>query len=143
MNTTNTLTLDVVTPEAVAVSRQVPMVVIPGMEGDFGVLPGHSPLISAIRPGIIKLYDAQGAVSGRFLVTGGFAEVTPERCTILATEIFDFASTSRKDLEKRLETVKLLHTKAKNEREKLLAETEAEVVEKALGIFISELDSHH
>ena len=61
------------------------MVVVPGSEGDFGVLHGHAPLISTVRPGVIEVFQGN-KVEQRFLVVGGFAEVTPERCTVLADE---------------------------------------------------------
>jgi F-type H+-transporting ATPase subunit epsilon len=58
---------------------------VPGSEGNFGVLPGHAPLISLIRPGMIEVYEGR-TVTQRFFVVGGIAEVTPERCTVLADE---------------------------------------------------------
>ncbi len=76
---------ELVSPEKLVFSQGVDMVVIPGAEGDFGVLPRHSPLISTIRPGVIKIYD-QGQVTETIFVSGGFAEVTPARCTVLAEE---------------------------------------------------------
>jgi F-type H+-transporting ATPase subunit epsilon len=76
---------ELVTPERLLLSETVEMVVVPGTEGNFGVLPGHAPLISTIRPGMIEIYEGQ-AVTRRVFVVGGIAEVTPERCTVLADE---------------------------------------------------------
>ncbi len=76
---------ELVSPEQLLVSEDVEMVVVPGSEGDFGVLPGHSPMISTVRPGVIHVF-ASGAVSSRIFVAGGFAEVTGSRCTVLAEE---------------------------------------------------------
>lgn len=77
------VTFELVSPERIELSEAVEMVVIPGTEGDFGVLPGHSPLISSLRPGTIRVYE--GAQVTRWIfVASGFAEVTPERCTVLA-----------------------------------------------------------
>jgi F-type H+-transporting ATPase subunit epsilon len=76
---------ELVTPERLIVSTEVEMVVVPGSEGNFGVLPGHAPLISTIRPGTIDLYEGR-VVTERIFVVGGIAEVTPERCTVLADE---------------------------------------------------------
>src|SRR6516164_3541867 len=76
---------ELVSPEKLLLSEAVEMVVIPGGDGDFGVLPGHSLLISTIRPGVIDVHD-EGAVGERIFISGGFAEVTPERCTVLADE---------------------------------------------------------
>lgn len=74
---------ELVSPERLLVSQLVEMVVVPGAEGDFGVLPGHAPLISNVRPGIIAVFE-DNKVAQRIFVAGGFAEVTPERCTVLA-----------------------------------------------------------
>jgi F-type H+-transporting ATPase subunit epsilon len=76
---------ELVSPERLILSEMVEMVVVPGSEGNFGVLPGHAPLISLIRPGMIEVYEGR-TVTQRFFVVGGIAEVTPERCTVLADE---------------------------------------------------------
>jgi F-type H+-transporting ATPase subunit epsilon len=76
---------ELVSPERLILSEMVEMVVVPGTEGNFGVLPGHAPLISTIRPGMIEVYEGR-AVTQRIFVVGGIAEVIPERCTVLANE---------------------------------------------------------
>jgi F-type H+-transporting ATPase subunit epsilon len=78
---------ELVSPEKLLLSEMVAMVVVPGGEGNFGVLPGHSLLISTVRPGVIDVYeDDRTTITDRIFVAGGFAEVTPERCTVLADE---------------------------------------------------------
>jgi F-type H+-transporting ATPase subunit epsilon len=78
---------ELVSPERLLLSEMVAMVVVPGSEGNFGVLPGHSLLISTVRPGVIDVYqEDRTVISERIFVAGGFAEVTPERCTVLADE---------------------------------------------------------
>lgn len=79
----NKVVFELVAPEQMIVSEPVEMVVVPGEEGDFGVLPGHSHLISNIRPGVIHVFS-DAKVQARIFVSGGFAEVTPERCVVLA-----------------------------------------------------------
>lgn len=79
----NKVAFELVSPERLVVSMPVDMVVVPGGEGDFGVLPGHAPLIASVRPGVIEIYEGR-EVSDRIFVAGGFAEVTGERCTVLA-----------------------------------------------------------
>ncbi len=76
---------ELVTPERLVVSTEVEMVVVPGTEGNFGVLPGHAPLISTIRPGTVDIYEGRTIIQ-RIFIVGGIAEVTPERCTVLADE---------------------------------------------------------
>lgn len=74
---------ELVSPERLLLSTEVDSVVIPGAEGDFGVLPGHSRLISTMRPGVITVFQG-GRAADRIFVEGGFAEVTPVGCTVLA-----------------------------------------------------------
>ncbi|MDJ0686079.1 MAG: F0F1 ATP synthase subunit epsilon [Alphaproteobacteria bacterium] len=77
------LAFDLVSPERLLLSEKVEMVVLPGEEGDLGVMAGHAPMISQIRQGAICVFEG-GAVAQRLYVDGGFAEVTPERCTVIA-----------------------------------------------------------
>jgi F-type H+-transporting ATPase subunit epsilon len=92
---------ELVTPERLLVSEEVDMVVVPGTEGNFGVLPGHAPLISTIRPGTVDLYTG-GTLTDRIFVVGGIAEVTPERCTVLADEAMLPDSFDRAELDAEL-----------------------------------------
>lgn len=85
---------ELVSPERLLLSTDVDSVVIPGAEGDFGVLPGHSRLISTIRPGVITVFQG-GRAADRIFVEGGFAEVTPESCTVLAEHAMPVADISR------------------------------------------------
>ena len=78
-----TTQFELVSPERLVISRAVEMVVVPGTEGYFGVLPRHAPLISTLDAGVIDIYEG-GSVVERIFVAGGFAEVTEERCTVLA-----------------------------------------------------------
>ncbi|HVC52000.1 MAG TPA: ATP synthase F1 subunit epsilon [Stellaceae bacterium] len=95
---------DLVSPERLILSEMVEMVVVPGTEGNFGVLPGHAPLISAIRPGTIDIYEGR-AITQRFFVVGGIAEVTPERCTVLADEALAPEALDRAVLEAELQSI--------------------------------------
>jgi F-type H+-transporting ATPase subunit epsilon len=94
---------ELVSPERLILSAEVEMVVVPGTEGNFGVLPGHAPLISTIRPGTIDIYQG-GAVIERIFVVSGIAEVTPERCTVLADEAMAPDSLDRAAIEAELQT---------------------------------------
>ena len=75
--------LEIVSPEKLLLSRPVDMVVIPAAEGEMGVLPLHAPMIVLLREGVIRLYE-NGRVTDSLQVSGGFAEVTPTRVTVLA-----------------------------------------------------------
>jgi F-type H+-transporting ATPase subunit epsilon len=95
---------ELVTPERLLLSEMVEMVVVPGTEGNFGVLPGHAPLISSIRPGTIDVYEGQ-TVARRIFIVSGIAEVTPERCTVLADEALPPDELDRSAIEAELQTV--------------------------------------
>ncbi len=82
---TKKVQFELVTPVKLLVSQEADMVVVPGGEGDFGVLPGHAPLLATVRPGTVDIYE-NDVVSGRVFVSGGFAEVSGRRCTVLAEE---------------------------------------------------------
>jgi F-type H+-transporting ATPase subunit epsilon len=90
---------ELVAPERLLIDESVDMVVVPGVEGDFGVLARHAPLIAAVRPGVINVHD-EGAIKERIFVGGGFAEVTGERCTVLADEAVPIAEIDRAATEK-------------------------------------------
>ena len=107
----NTIEFELVSPEKLLKLEPVEMVVIPGTEGDVGVLPGHSLLIAAVRPGVIDIHEG-GQVRESIFVAGGFAEVSPERCTVLAEEAVPVADIDRAEAEKRLEDAKRALTKA-------------------------------
>ena len=92
---------ELVSPERLLVSQGVDMVVVPGEEGDFGVLPGHALFLSGVRPGVIEIYDGD-KISDRIFVAGGFAEVTGERCTVLAEEAVNLAEVERTTVEARI-----------------------------------------
>ncbi len=98
------LQFELVSPEKLLLSEQVGMVVVPGTEGNFGVLPGHALFISTVRPGVIDVYEDK-SVTERIFVAGGFAEVTPERCTVLADEAVPLASLDRAAIEAQAKTL--------------------------------------
>jgi F-type H+-transporting ATPase subunit epsilon len=93
--------LEIVSPERLLLSRPVDMVVIPASEGDMGVLEGHAPMIVMLRGGVIALYVGE-RITDQMFVAGGFAEVTPDRCTVLANEVMPVADLQRAEGERRL-----------------------------------------
>src|SRR6195952_5036296 len=95
------VSLEIVSPEKLLLSRAVEMVVIPASEGDMGVLEGHTPMIVMLRGGTIDLYEGD-RITDRLFVDGGFAEVTPERCTVLANHVVPLSELNRPDAERRV-----------------------------------------
>ena len=127
---------ELVSPERLLVSEAVEMVVVPGAEGDFGVLAGHSATVSSIRPGVLAVFE-NGAVTSRVFISGGFAEVTPERCTVLADETAVLDDLDRAEIEKSLADLR-------DDVEAGRDDAEKEAAEKALAIAeakIAALDS--
>ena len=116
------LTFELVSPSALLASEEVEMVVVPGEDGDFGVLIGHSPVLSNLRPGVVDLYN-DGQILNSLFVDGGFAEVTDERCTLLATSAKSMNEISAEEVAGRLETAEVQIREAE-EKNKNAAERE-------------------
>ena len=119
---------ELVSPERLLLSEPVDMVVVPGEEGHFGVLPHHAPLISGVRPGVINVHNG-GQVTERIFVAGGFAEVTPARCTVLAEQAIPVAEIDRGAAEQQLKEAREDLADAKDETERGAAETRMAIAE--------------
>jgi len=78
------LKFELVTPDRLVMSENVYMVVVPGTEGDSGILAGHAPFMTTLKNGEIAVYRTQGGQPERINVTGGFAEVSDKGLTVLA-----------------------------------------------------------
>jgi F-type H+-transporting ATPase subunit epsilon len=115
------VTFELVSPERLLAAGEFDMVVVPGAEGDFGVLPGHAPFISTVRAGVIDVHDG-GKVTERIFVADGFAEVTPERLTVLAGEAVPLDTIDRAAVEKRIQEAELDARDASDETERAKAE---------------------
>lgn len=81
------LHFELVTPAKLVRSEDVHMVVVPGAEGDFGVLEGHAPFMSTIRDGAVQVYTSANAAPETIIIEGGFAEVNEKGLTVLAEKI--------------------------------------------------------
>jgi F-type H+-transporting ATPase subunit epsilon len=92
---------ELVSPEKILVSERATMVIIPGEEGDFGVLPRHAPLLSSLRPGVVTITPVEGDVKHIF-VAGGFADVNDNHCAVLAEEAIGVSELDRAALEEQL-----------------------------------------
>ncbi len=112
---------ELVSPERLLSSEAADMVVVPGAEGDFGVLPRHSLLISGVRTGVIQVWNGN-AVTDRIFVAGGFCEVTGERCTVLAEEAVRVEDIDRSAIEAELKDLREDAADAKSPEERTAAE---------------------
>jgi F-type H+-transporting ATPase subunit epsilon len=100
--------LEIVSPEKLLLSRDVDMVVIPAGEGDIGVLEGHAPMIVTLRGGLVSLYQGD-QVTDTLFVAGGFAEIAPDRCTVLAAEAMPTSEITQSEAETRLRDAEAAH----------------------------------
>ena len=89
---------ELVSPEKLLLSVSADMIVVPGSEGDFGVMAGHQPTISTLRPGAIEVHENDKVIE-RIFVAGGFAEVANDRLTVLAEQAMPYAELDRAKLE--------------------------------------------
>jgi F-type H+-transporting ATPase subunit epsilon len=112
---------ELVSPERELMSAEVDMVEIPGAEGDFGVLPGHAPLISVIRPGVINVHT--GTEIERIYVDAGFAEVNPESVVVLAEQAVFVKDLDRGELDQRIKNAEEDLADAPTDEAKLKAQT--------------------
>jgi len=123
---------ELVSPERLLLSEPVEMVVVPGVEGDFGVLPGHAPLVSTVRPGVIAVFEG-GKVVQRIFVARGFAEVTGERCTVLAEQAMPVTNIDRAATEGDIRDAREDLSEAKDDAERARLESRIAVAEAKLA----------
>ncbi len=113
---------ELVSPERLLLSQEAEMVVVPGGDGNFGVLSGHIPLISTVRPGVIDVYESRRDPPSRIFVAGGFAEVTGGRCTVLADEAMPVSELDRAAIDKQVAEITEDLADAKDEAGRVAAE---------------------
>ena len=123
---------ELVSPERLLVSEPVDMVVVPGSEGDFGVLPGHAPFISTVRPGVIEVYEGS-TVTERIFVAGGFAEVSNDRCTVLAEEAAPLTDVNRAEVEGELRRLNEDLAASRDDAERAAVAARIEIAEAKLA----------
>ena len=101
-----TTLFELVSPERLIMSKDVTMVVVPGSEGLFGVLPRHTSMLSALAPGIVDIYEEE-LITERLFVVNGFAEVTADRCTVLAEDVIPIENLNPDELEEKIEEMRV------------------------------------
>ena len=111
-----TISFDLVSPEHLIFNEEVGMIIVPGKDGDFGVLPGHSKLMSSLRPGRIMIYSEDKNLLKSFFVSGGFAEVNPEKCIILAESVDDMSTLDKSIIQNRIQDLEKLEDSKSKEK---------------------------
>ena len=117
---------ELVSPERLLVSQPVDMVVVPGSEGNFGVLAGHAPFISTVRPGVIDIFEGDRIID-RIFIAGGFAEVTETRCTVLAEQATNLSELDRAKVEQEIKDLGEDADDAKSDAERSTVEARLSV----------------
>jgi len=102
-----TVSFDLVSPENLIFNDEVGMIIVPGKDGDFGVLPGHSKVMSSLRPGRVMVYGEDKNLLKAFFVSGGFAEVNPEKCIVLAESVDEINSIEKSSIEKEIQDLEV------------------------------------
>ncbi|MDX1975026.1 MAG: ATP synthase F1 subunit epsilon [Rickettsiales bacterium] len=109
--------LKLITPEKAFFIGQVDTVTVPGSQGEFGVLDGHTPFVSTLRPGIVTI-EQTGGETRKILVLSGIAEVDPEHCVVLAETAIDVTQVTQTEAQTKLQEAKKLTDEAVTEAEK-------------------------
>lgn len=113
---------DLVSPERLLVSQDIESVVIPGTEGEMTVMANHAPVMATVKPGVVTVKPVSGPEQ-KFVVFGGFADILPDVCTLLAEAALPAAEVSRDDLSRRIEETKAELADVKNDDDRTKLET--------------------
>ncbi len=121
----DTFTFELVSPERILKSGEATEVMVPGADGDFTVLPGHAPVLSTLRPGVMDItLDGEKA---RIYVKSGLIEVDPKRVTVLAQTAVDMADLDAARVAEELAAAKAEREAADEADDELIAHTEAAI----------------
>lgn len=112
---------ELVSPERLLVSEKVESVVIPGAEGEMTVMANHAPVMTTIKPGVVTVKPVSGAEE-RYVVFGGFADILPTGCTLLAESAVSVADIDRADLAQRIQDAREDVSDAKDDVQRSKAE---------------------
>ncbi len=93
-----TISFDLVSPEQLVFNDKAGMIIVPGKEGDIGVLPGHSKFLSSLRSGRVMVYGENKQLLKSFFLSGGFVEINPEKCIVLTDEVSEMSKLDKTKL---------------------------------------------
>ncbi len=111
-----TISFDLVSPENLIFNDDVGTIIVPGKDGDLGVLPGHSQVMSSLRPGRVMVYSEDKNLVKSFFVSGGFAEINPEKCIVLAESVVELNSLDKSSIEQEIEELGSKESKESEEQ---------------------------
>ena len=98
-----TISIDLVSPEKLLFNDEVGMIIVPGKDGDIGVLPKHSKLLSSLRPGKVLVFSEDKNLLKSFFVSGGFVEINPEKCILLAEGVNEMDELDKNTLQQKIQ----------------------------------------
>ena len=124
---------ELIIPSKILVSDSFHMVVVPGEEGDFGILKDHSNFISQIRPGLLQTYK-NNKVDKEFVLYGGFAEATSEKLIVLSEEAYDKSQFNLKKEKEKISNLEDKIKKSKDEKEISYIQSKIQRIEKIIDI---------
>ena len=130
------IAFELVTPDRLLISEEVNLVTIPGGEGDYGVMVGHQPLITTVRPGLLEI-ESDSSVTKRVFIDGGFAEVTADHCAVMTEEAIPLEEVQRADIESRVKDTEEAIGLAKTDTELRLLEFRRSALKELLGLVVS------
>lgn len=99
----NTISFDFVSPENILFNDEVGMIIVPGKDGDIGVLPGHCKLLSSLRSGRVMVYGEGKQLLKSFFVSGGFVEINPDKCILLAEEVYEMNALDKNVIKQQMQ----------------------------------------
>ena len=126
------INFDLVSPDKVLFSQEVELATLPGGEGDYGVMYGHQPIITTLRPGLIEIEDGEKKVL-TFYVDGGFAEVTNQKCSVLADDAVSLVDFKKEDIQERIKIAENNIQNLDNDSDIATNEIRLEVLRKLLS----------
>ena len=106
-----TMQFDLVSPERRLASLQVREVLVPGADGDMTAMPDHAPVITTLRPGVLRVNGPDG--TAEYVVSGGFAEITGSGISVLAEQAIPLTEMTRAHLDEMIESARAKHEAAK------------------------------
>ncbi len=120
----DTLHYEIVSPERLLKDARAAMIVVPGADGDFAALPDHAPMMSTIRPGVVEIYETEGASPERMFLKGGLVQIGHSGLTILAEETLDLNEVDNAELGQKIANVREDIEDAKDDVERAALEKE-------------------
>ena len=123
----STISFDLVSPEQLIFSDKAGMIIVPGKEGDIGVLPGHSKLLSSLRSGRVMIYGEDKQLLQSYFISAGFVEINPEKCIVLAEEVEEMSALDKGMLEKLIQDLEN-ETSGESNQQYLIAKSKIEAL---------------